>query len=171
MALIWIVFIFDRFLPLEQFGLVPRDPGGLIGIAGMHFLHGNWGHLLSNSVPLLVLLMLLAGSRANSLSIVISISLLGGLILWIIGRSSLHIGASLLVFGLAGFIIMSGFIEKRPLPLMISIIVVAIYGSSLFKGILPIQRGISFEGHLSGLIAGIICAFILLPGYKRKQSL
>ena len=170
-ALIWVIFALDRFLPLEQFGLIPRDFSGLLGIAGMHFLHGNWGHLLSNSIPLLVLLMLLAGSRANSLSIVILISLIGGLILWFIGRSSLHIGASLLVFGLASFIIVSGLIEKRPLPLMISIIVIVIYGSSLFKGILPIQRGVSFEGHISGLIAGALCAFVLLPKNKRKQSL
>ncbi len=168
-ALIWIVFLLDHFLPLERFGLVPRHADGLIGIAGMHFLHLNWGHLVSNTIPLLVLMVLLAGSRVNSPSIVISICLVGGVILWLIGRSSLHIGASLLIFGLASFIIVSGFIEKRTLPLMMGIIVLLVYGSSLLKGILPIQSGVSFEGHLSGLIAGVVCAVVLVPAYKRKR--
>ena len=170
-ALIWLIFVLDRFLPLERFGMIPRELDGLFGIASMHFLHSNWGHLISNSVPLLVLLMLLAGSRANSAYIVISIGIIGGALLWLIGRSSVHIGASLLVFGLASFIIVSGFIEKRPLPLMLSIIVLIVYGTSLIKGILPIQRGVSFEGHFSGLVAGAVCALGMLPQFKRKQKL
>lgn len=170
-AAIWLIFVLDRFLPLERFGLVPRELSGLIGIASMPFLHGNWGHLISNTVPLLVLLMLVAGSRANSAYIVISICLIGGLLLWVIGRSSIHIGASLLVFGLAGFIIVSGFIEKRPLPLILSIVVLIVYGSSLIKGILPFEKGVSFEGHFCGLLAGAVCAMGLLPRSKRKQWL
>ena len=167
MALIWIVFVLDLFLPLERLGLIPRELGGLTGIAGMHFLHGNWQHLLSNSIPLLVLLVLLTGSRANSSMIVLAICLLGGIILWIVGRPSLHIGASLLVFGLASFLVVAGLIEKRPLSLIISAIVILVYGSSMLKGILPIQHGVSFEGHISGLIAGAVCALGLLPGRKR----
>ena len=160
---IWLVFIADIFLPLEQLGLIPRDMGGLVGIVSMHFLHGSWYHLLSNTVPLLGLLVLLAGSKANSASIVVAICLIGGGVLWLIGRPSLHIGASLLVFGLASFLLVAGFIEKRPLPLIISGIVMLIYGTSILRGILPFAPGVSWEGHISGLVGGVIAAFILIP--------
>lgn len=163
LALIWLIFIADGFLPLERYGLIPRHAGGLIGIASMHFLHSSLGHLLANTIPLMVLLILLAGSRGNSVFIVISICLIGGTILWLVGRSSIHIGASLLVFGLASFLIVSGFIEKRAVPLLISVLVIAAYGASLLEGILPFQKGVSIEGHLSGLIAGAISAFLIIP--------
>ena len=163
---IWVVYILDLFLPLEHFGLIPRQFSGLIGIAGMHFLHGSWHHLMSNSIPLLVLLVLLAGSKVNSTSIVITICILGGIILWMIGRPSVHIGASLLVFGLASFLVIAGFIEKRVGPLIISAFVMLIYGGSLLKGIFPFSPGVSWEGHLSGLIAGGICALFFLPRSK-----
>jgi len=162
-VLIWLVFLADAFLPLERLGLVPRQIGGLAGIFSMPFLHGSWYHLLSNTIPLLVLLVLLAGSRANSVSIVLAICLIGGCVLWIIGRSSLHIGASLLVFGLASFLVIAGFIEKRPLPLIISGIVILVYGTSILRGILPFAPGVSWEGHISGLIGGAIAAFTLIP--------
>ncbi|MCB1639211.1 MAG: rhomboid family intramembrane serine protease, partial [Thiothrix sp.] len=70
-AAIWGVFLLDRFLPLESLGLIPRHLSGLAGIVAMPFLHDNWSHILSNTVPLFVLLILLAGSRANSRWIVI----------------------------------------------------------------------------------------------------
>ncbi len=162
-VVIWLVFIADIFLPLEQLGLVPRDLGGLVGIVGMHFLHGSWHHLLSNSVPLLVLLMLLAGSRANSVSIVLAICLIGGAVLWVIGRPLLHVGASLLVFGLASFLVVAGLLEKRLVSLIISGIVMFVYGTSLLKGIMPFAPSISWEGHISGLVAGVIAAFTLIP--------
>ncbi len=109
LAAIWIVFILDRFLPLEEFGLVPREPRGLIGIIAMPFLHGDFRHLLGNSIPLAVTLLLLAGSRANSNAIVALIVVLGGIGLWLFGRTALHIGASGLVFGLIAFHIFAGF--------------------------------------------------------------
>ena len=162
-ALIWLVFLADIFLPLERLGLIPREVGGLIGIVSMHFLHGSWYHLLSNSIPLLVLLVLLAGSKANSISIVAAICLIGGITLWLIGRSSLHIGASLLVFGLASFLVVAGFVEKRPLPIIISGIVILVYGTTIARGILPFAPGVSWEGHISGLVGGAIAALTLIP--------
>ena len=170
-AVIWVTFILDIFFPLERLGLVPRQISGLFGVAGMHFLHGSWSHLISNSIPLLVLLVLLAGSKANPTSIVITICLIGGIILWVIGRPSLHIGASLLVFGLASFLVVAGFIEKKFGPLLISLMVMLIYGGALIQGLFPFSVGVSWEGHLSGLIAGVICARVFLTQGKRKQSL
>lgn len=171
-GLIWLVFAFDRFLPLEQFGLIPRNGSHLVGIITMPFLHGSLQHIMSNTVPLLVLLTLLAGSRANSRSIVLTIMLLGGALLWLFGRgAALHIGASVLVFGLAVFLIVSGLLERRLVPLAIAIFVTFMYGSSLLSGVLPWQPGVSWDGHLFGGIAGAIAAFFLVRGKQMTARL
>ncbi len=162
-AAIWVVFILDRFLPLENFGLVPRNVGYITGILAMPFLHGDWGHIMSNTVPLIVLLTLLAGSKANSRWIVLFIILLGGLLLWLFGRgASLHIGASGLVFGLAVFLIVSGFLERRTVPMIVAILVTFLYGSSLISGVVPFQQGVSWDGHLFGGIAGGLVAWVMV---------
>lgn len=162
LALIWGVFFLDQLLPLEQLGLVPRELQGTIGIFTMPFLHGDFQHLMNNTAPLIVLLILLAGSKANSRLVVPLISLVGGVLLWLFGREALHIGASLLVFGLAAFLVMSGIIEKRLIPLLISLFVAVTYGSTLLMGVLPWQKGVSWEGHLFGGVAGVLVAWILL---------
>lgn len=171
-GLIWLVFILDRFLPLEQFGLIPRNGSHLVGIVTMPFLHGSLQHIMSNTVPLLVLLSLLAGSRANSRSIVLTIVVLGGALLWLFGRgAAVHIGASGLVFGLAVFLIVSGLLERRLVPMLIAVFVTFMYGSSLLGGILPWQSGVSWDGHLFGGIAGAVAAFFLVRGKQMASKL
>lgn len=160
---IWGIFLLDRILPLERLGLIPRDLGGLIGVVTMPFLHANFTHLFNNTVPLAILLTLLAGSRADSRVVVIMIAVLGGLLLWLLGRgNSVHIGASGLVFGLAVFLIVSGILERRTIPSFISALVTFFYGSSLLAGILPGQQGVSWDGHLFGGIAGALVAWLLV---------
>ena len=160
---IWAVFLLDLFLPLEQLGLIPRDGGGLFGIVTMTFLHGDLQHILSNTMPLIVLLALLAGSGADSRKVVTFIIILGGVLLWLFGRgNSIHIGASLLVFGLAVFLLVSGFLEKRTVPMLISVVVAFVYGTTLLSGILPWQEGVSWDGHLMGGIAGAVTAWVLV---------
>jgi membrane associated rhomboid family serine protease len=162
-AAIWGVFLLDIILPLKRFGLVPRDVGGLVGIVTMPFLHGSLSHLLNNTVPLVVLLTLLAGSRADSRVTVALVVVLGGLLLWLFGRGhSMHIGASGLVFGLAVFLIVSGVLERRTVPLLVSLLVAFIYGTTLLAGILPWQQGISWDGHLFGGVAGGVIAWLLV---------
>ncbi|QLQ32818.1 MAG: rhomboid family intramembrane serine protease [Candidatus Thiothrix singaporensis] len=160
---IWGVFLLDRFLPLERYGLIPRDWGGLVGVATMPFLHANFTHLLNNTVPLAVLLTLLAGSRADSRLAVVLVAVAGGLLLWLFGRGhSLHIGASGLVFGLAVFLIVSGILEKRAVPLLVSVFVAFTYGTTLLAGIMPWQPGVSWDGHLFGGVAGALVAWLLV---------
>jgi len=160
LAAIWLIHILDLFLPLEQLGLVPRSVRGLSGIVAMPFLHGDFGHLIGNSVPLAVSLLLLAGSRANTGAIVVVIALLSGLGLWLFGRTALHIGASGLVFGLISFHIFAGIFERRLQSMLIALVVGVLYASTLFRGILPFQPGVSWDGHLFGAIAGGIVALI-----------
>lgn len=167
-GIIWGVFLFDQILPLERLGLIPREVEGLFGIITMTFLHADLQHIISNTIPLAVLLSLLAGSQADSKKTVAFIIVLGGLLLWIFGRSnSIHIGASLLVFGLATFLVVSGLLEKRVLSLLISLIVAIMYGSTLIGGIMPLQQGVSWEGHLMGGIAGGVTAWLLVKSSSK----
>jgi membrane associated rhomboid family serine protease len=167
-ALIWIIFALDSFLPLETYGLVPRTLRGLAGIVTMPFLHGDFKHLLGNTIPLAVTMMLLAGSRANSGAIVIIITLLSGIGLWLFGRTALHIGASGLVFGLIAFHVCAGIFEKRLQSVVLSVIVGLLYASTILQGIVPFQRGVSWEGHLIGSIAGAFVALIVSRMLKQS---
>jgi membrane associated rhomboid family serine protease len=169
---IWAVFIASWVFPgLDQYGVVPRRVSGLLGIAAMPFLHANLPHILSNTVPLFVLLVLLAGSRAESWEVVVLITLLGGLLLWIFGREAVHIGASGLISGLGAFLILSGFLEKRIIPILIALVVGFFYGSALVMGVIPhIGSQISWDGHLCGAIAGGIVAVALARASRRKPQ-
>ena len=158
---IWISFAADLMLPLERFGLIPRRGAGLFGIFFMPFLHGSLGHIISNTVPLFVLMLLLAGSRPSSVIIVASVTFLSGLLLWLFGRRIIHIGASGLVFGLITFLIFYGLFEKRILSIIVSLLVGFLYGGSLFTGVMPGQAGISWDGHFCGAAAGIIIAWLV----------
>jgi membrane associated rhomboid family serine protease len=160
---IWAVFFVSLALPaVDQYGVVPRTSVGLVGIAAMPFLHANLHHLLTNTVPLVVLLILLAGSRAKSWEVVIAIALVGGALLWVFGRPAIHIGASGLISGLTTFLILSGFLEQRIIPLLVALLVGFLYGGSLVLGVLPqVGSRISWDGHLCGAIAGGIVAYAL----------
>lgn len=172
-GLIWIVHVVSWMLPaIRTYGVHPGSVPGLIGVVTMPFLHGGIGHLISNTIPLLVLLALLAGSRANSAAIVIIISITTGLLLWgfSVQRDANHIGASGLVYGLISYLILSGFLEQRPLPLLVSIIVLVMFGlsTSTWIGMLP-RQGISWDGHLYGAIAGGLVAFGLARKPRRAR--
>ncbi len=168
-ALIWFVFALDYFLPLEKLGLVPRTWRGLTGIVAMPFLHGDFKHLLGNTIPLAVTMLLLAGSRANSGAIVVLITLLAGTGLWLFGRTALHIGASGVVFGLIAFHVFAGVFEQRLQSVIIALVVGLLYASTLIKGVVPLQKGVSWEGHLIGAIAGVMVALVVSRTLKQSS--
>jgi len=168
-AIIWVVFVLDRFLPLENLGLVPRTLRGLTGIVAMPFLHGDFKHLLGNTIPLAVTMLLMAGSRANSGAIVAIIALLCGVGLWIFGRTALHIGASGVVFGLITFHVFAGIFEKRLQSVLISVVVGLLYASTLVQGVVPFQTGVSWEGHLTGALSGALVASLVSRNLKNAS--
>ena len=178
-AVVWAVFLLScvlRGVELNAYGLRPRTAVGLVGVVTMPFLHVSLGHLVSNTVPLFILLVLLAGSRARSWEVLLEISLLGGGLLWIFGRaavdgrSTIHVGASGMVFGLAAFLIVSGLLEKRLIPLLVSLFVGFLYGGTLLTGVLPIgSPHVSWEGHLTGAVAGVMVACALAREPKPKE--
>jgi len=167
-AVIWVVFVFDRLLPLEQFGLVPRQLRGLLGIFAMPLLHGDFNHLLANTTPLAFLLLLLIGSRTRNTEVVVSLWLISGALLWLFGREALHIGASSLVFALGSFLIVTGVMERRLLSFAVAVLVTAVYGTSFFAGIAPWQSGVSWDGHLAGLVGGGLLAPLALRRHEKK---
>jgi membrane associated rhomboid family serine protease len=160
---IWAVYLAGLVAPFDthRFGITPRTMAGLMGIPLAPFLHASLQHLLSNTVPLFVLLTLLAGSRARSWAVVIELILLSGGLLWLFGRRATHLGASMLIFGLVAFLIVSGVRERRIIPLLIALLVGFLYGGTLVAGVLP-QLGsqVSWDGHLCGAIAGGIVGFV-----------
>jgi membrane associated rhomboid family serine protease len=161
---IWLVFVIEYIpgLHLENYGIVPRTARGLIGILTAPFLHVNLGHITSNTIPLIVLLVLLAGSRAATWAIVLAIVLLSGALLWLLGRPANHIGASSLIYGLVAYLFVSGIREQRIVPMLIAVVVGFLYGGSLAAGVVPrLGSQVSWEGHLFGAVAGAAIAYFM----------
>ena len=161
-ALLYAIYFIGLFIPITKFGIVPRTAHGLIGIFTAPFLHGGIRHLLSNTVPLITLLIILNTIYpTKTVAVFLFITIAGGLLVWIFGRNANHIGASGLIYGLVAFLIVNGILEKKYIPIFISIAVVAVDGG-LIWGIFPSVRSyISWEGHLFGAVAGILIAFLL----------
>ena len=160
---IWTVFWVEvKFqVNLNEYGIYPRSITGLRGVAFSPFLHGSIQHLYNNTLPLAILSgALVYFYRKVSLQVLLVGILLSGLITWIIGRPSYHIGASGLIYVLASFIFFKGIFTKHFRLVALSLLVVFIYGGLLWY-IFPIKEGISWEGHLGGFITGLFLAFVL----------
>ncbi|MBD3410950.1 MAG: rhomboid family intramembrane serine protease [Ignavibacteriales bacterium] len=161
LAIMWAVFILDVLLPLEftNLGLVPRRLESLPGVVAMPFLHANFAHIIGNTVPLLVLGSLVAIFYSPIATRVFgTVIFLGGALLWLLGRPAAHVGASGLIYGLAAFLVAGGFYYRNLVSVLIALAVGALYGFSLFVGLLPTDAAISWEGHLFGAIAGVAAA-------------
>lgn len=160
----WALEILDFFLlgSLDPFGIKPRTLSGLPGIGTMSFLHGGFGHLLSNTLPFLMLGgIVLMGGRKVFFTATFMIITIGGGALWTLGPGQTnHIGASLLIFGYLGFLIARGFVEKSGLWIAVSILVLVLYGG-MIAGVLPGREDVSWQGHLFGFAAGIIAARVM----------
>jgi membrane associated rhomboid family serine protease len=170
---VWLVFIIGLVLPfsLRSYGITPRTTRGLVGIVAAPFLHANFAHILSNTIPLTVLLLLLAGSRAASWAIVLAIVLLSGALVWLFGRPATHIGASSLIYGLVAYLFVSGIREQRIVPMLIAVLVGFLYGGSLATGVVPrIGSQVSWEGHLFGAIAGAAIAYVMTRQLDTSSS-
>lgn len=175
-ALMWAVEIVDQFVfrlglrsTLDLYGIIPRNPVGLRGILFAPFLHGGFPHLISNTVPFIVLGWLVMARETSDFFWVSLISALtSGLGTWLFGSSGIHIGASGVVFGYLGYLLLRGYFERSVISIAISLFVGTLYGSLLW-GVLPIRYGISWEGHLFGFLGGVLAAWILVGAGKSKR--
>jgi membrane associated rhomboid family serine protease len=158
--MLWLIkfieIVFDY--PLYNLGVYPRHLKGIIGVFTAPLVHANFGHLVSNSIPLFVL-----GSglfyyyRTVAYKIFFLILFATGFWVWVSARPSYHIGASGVVYGLASFMFLSGAIKKNMSLAAFSLVVVFLYGNMIW-GVLPVMPHISWESHLMGAIAGVVMA-------------
>ena len=159
---IWIVFWVEVQLGinLNDYGIYPRRLSGLIGLIFSPFIHGSLEHLYNNTIPLAVLTaFLFYFYRSAALRVLLFGTLVSGLLTWAIARPSYHIGASGVIYLLASFIFFKGILAKNYRLVALSLVVVFIYGSMIWY-IFPVKDGISWEGHLSGFITGLLLAFV-----------
>jgi membrane associated rhomboid family serine protease len=165
--LMWAIFLLDQEfdLHLSEYGLYPRKVEGLLGIFTIPFIHGSFSHIINNSVPMLVLgWALFRFYPTLAFKTLFWILIISGIWLWISGRSSYHIGASGVVYGLAAFLFLSGWLRREKRVAALSLLVAFLYGS-MWWGVLPVDPTISWEGHLWGAVAGFSLAFLY-----RKQG-
>lgn len=166
--LVWLAFIVDHAglfaWDFSRLGVMPGVVDGLIGIIFSPFIHTSFSHLLSNTLPLLILIWFLFYFYSKiAFGAFASLWIASGFLTWVIGRGAYHVGASGLVFALLFFLFFSG-IFRRYIPLIaVSLVVAFIYGSTVWS-IFPITEmvdaSISWEGHLSGAISGLLFAFL-----------
>ncbi len=157
---IWLLELFDLIIfdhALDAFGIRPRTVSGLRGILLMPVLHADFGHVLANTFPFIILggLVMIRGLR-DFLVVTGVVILVSGLGVWLFGGSgTVHIGASALVFGYLGFLLLRAYFEWSLVSIAVALVVGLMY-SSLIWGILPIYLGVSWQGHLFGFIGGSI---------------
>ena len=174
-AIIWLVKGIEEVFHLDFsfLGIKPLQVDGIPGIFLFHFLHGSWSHLFANTLPIIVLgacLYYFYKPIATKTWLLLMFST--GLLTWCGARGGIHIGASALIYGLAFFLMLSGFIRRNRSLVIVSFLVIFLYGS-LIWGIYPkyaIENHISWEGHLAGFIMGITLAIVYRKeGPQREQ--
>jgi membrane associated rhomboid family serine protease len=160
-GILWVIKIIEVYfqLYLGQYGIVPRTGMGLIGIITGPLIHYNFAHLVSNSLPLLILGIITFNFYRNiAFEIFIWIYIASGLCVWIIGEPASHIGASGLIYGFASFILFSGLFRREFKALLLAILVAVVYGS-IIEGLMPGRPGVSWQWHFYGALSGGLCAF------------
>ncbi|WP_029089586.1 rhomboid family intramembrane serine protease [Brevibacterium album] len=175
LALMWVIEFADMLLPgrFEVLGIRAWDFTHLPGVVLAPLLHSTWGHLIANSVPFLVLGLLVAAEGTRRFwTVTAVVTLVGGVGPWLLAfPGTLTVGASGLVFGYFTYLI-ARVRNARPggarvLQIVIAVLVVCLYGGSMLMGILPVSPGVSWQGHLFGAVGGVCAA--LLPGSRRSQ--
>ena len=164
--LLWALEIVDQLLfsgALDNFGVRPRTVSGLWGILWAPFLHGGFQHLLANTGPILILgsIVMLSRPLRDFFTVTFLVILIGGIGTWLIGpRFSVHLGASGLIFGYFGFLLLSAYFERSCRSIVLAMVVLLLY-SGIIWGVLPQGGGISWQTHLFGFIGGGVAAYVV----------
>ena len=162
-ALLWLIYSLSLWLDLEPdvSGIRPRQLDGLPGIFFAPLVHANFAHLVANSPPLLVLGTAMLFLYPNSALRVLPAVYLGtGVVVWLLGRDSVHFGASGLVYGLVAYVFVAGLLRRDRRAIAASLVVCFMYGS-LAWGLVPTQIGVSWETHLAAALIGVAMAIAL----------
>ncbi len=165
-ALMWLVEVIDLVpgVDLDRWGLEPREVDGLVGIVTMPFLHGGFGHLISNTIPFVIMgALIAAGGLARYFTVTAIIAVVAGVGTWLVGPDgTVHIGASALVFGYLTYLLARGIFDRKPVHLLLGLVVLFLYGGVLW-GLLP-RPGVSWQGHVFGAIGGVLAARVIHAG-------
>jgi membrane associated rhomboid family serine protease len=165
-ALLWLIKAYETVLSanFDSLGILPRTLRGSIGILTAPLIHGDIYHLISNTFPILVLVigMFYFYHRIAPL-VFFLIYFMTGFWVWIAARDAYHIGASGLVYGLISFLLFSGFLRRDVKTLAVSFAVLILYGSNMIYGLLPGNVNVSWESHVLGAVAGLFCAIYFKP--------
>lgn len=158
-VVIWLGFLVQAIIPVQQYGIRPRSIDGLLGVVFAPVLHGGLTHITANTVSLFFIGLMVFGFHGRTTWLVlIEVWVLGGLGTWLIGDSnSLHIGASGVIYGLLGYSLFIGLFKKDFKNIVFSGICFFLYGGALW-GLFPASPLISWEGHLCGFLSGILSA-------------
>ena len=161
--LLWVLKLAEYLSGLDftQFGIYPRQAGGLLGVLCAPLIHASFSHLFANTAPIIVIGTMLLYGYPRAAKVLLPVVYLGsGFAVWLFAREAYHIGASGLVFGMLFFVFTVGVLRWERRTIAISLAVFFLYGS-MISGILPGARDVSFESHLSGALIGILLAFLL----------
>lgn len=168
---LWLIKIYEwkSGISFADFGVYPRTWPGARGILLSPFIHGDFKHLISNSIPLLILSAgIFYFYKGLAVRVFLWVYFLGGFWLWLGGRDSFHIGASGLIYGLTTFLFLSGVLRRDTRLMALSLLVVFLYGGMVW-GVFPLFRHISWEAHLFGALAGMLVAVVYRKeGPQRK---
>jgi membrane associated rhomboid family serine protease len=172
LGIMWTVGAINWMLDglLAAYGVIPRSSLGLRGVVFAPFIHGNWNHLAANSVPFLTLgwLILLRETR-HFIPITLLTMLGAGAGAWFFGApGSVHIGASGVIFGYLGFLMVTGVFDRSILSILLSILVTAVWGG-LAQGVMPGTPGVSWQAHLGGFVGGVLAAYFFRTARRSKS--
>jgi len=161
-ALMWLVKIIEvvKGTKFTRWGIFPRDWDGFIGIITAPFIHSDWQHLMSNSLPMFMLLgIVMVFYKRVAIPSTLIITVITGFTVWLFARESYHVGASGIVYGLVSFLAWTGIFRRNLKSIILALVILFMYGG-YFHGIVPTKEGVSWESHLFGGMAGIFTAFL-----------
>jgi len=168
-GLMWAVEVVDLAAgDLDANGIRPRDEDGLVGVLLAPFLHAGFGHLLANTVPLVMLGAVIAlGGLARLAAVTAVVALVAGLGTWLVApENTVHIGASGVVFGYVTYLVARGLLSRSALHLAVGVLVAVVWGGTVVAGLLP-EAGVSWQGHLFGAVGGVLAARLVHPARRR----
>jgi membrane associated rhomboid family serine protease len=162
---LWLLEILDAVLvrgALDGFGIAPRALTSLPAVLVAPFLHAGFGHLLANTIPFVVLGWMVMWRRTSDLFVVfLAAALASGLGVWLFGgANTIHLGISGVIFGFLGFLLARGYYERSGSAIAVALVAFLLYGGILW-GVLPLQQGVSWQGHLFGFVGGVVTAYVM----------
>jgi membrane associated rhomboid family serine protease len=162
-AILWIVFILQEYFGYDfsAYGNQPQTKSGLKGILFSPFIHGSWEHLLSNTLPIMILLTVLLNAYPRvALVVLFFIHITSGLLVWNFAPpTGIHIGISGIIYGVATFLLAAGIFRQDRTSLLIATFIAILYGG-MATGFVP-TRGVSWQSHLFGAVCGLVAAYIV----------